>query len=470
MRNAYGFTLAFHFNEAQRLLEAESDENPGNDIVLLYYNYIDFLKAFSSEEKSDYDSLIGRSNRREKTIRLDKANQLSPFYLYILAEFQIQRALLEVKFGDNIQAALNLKNAYNSIIRNARKFPGFILNGKILGFIHSLVGSVPPKFQWLVSLSGMEGNLGNGISELKLAYRQADTSIYSCYRGEILFYLGSIYSMFSISSDSFKIYDEIQKLIPSNPLLAYTYINMLMKRGANDEALVELNRFMKNKDTINFNYLYYNRGLAHLRKLDAAAQDDFTLFINKYKGVNYLKSAYQKLAWISLIRGDTIGYKKYLEQCAISGNTIVDEDKEAQLEAESGLIPNVYLLKARTLFDGGYYQASLEQISDKSIRDFPSFKEQLEVTYRVSRIMHMMGQIEQAINNYEATIRIGSASRFYYAANSSLLLGNIYESQGNIAKAKFYYQLCLSMKNTEYKNSIDQKAKLGLERLKDSSN
>ena len=57
-------------------------------------------------------------------------------------------------------------------------------------------------------------------------------------------------------------------------------------------------------------------------------------------------------------------------------------------------------------------------------------------------------------------------SPYYFAANAALQLGIIYEKQADFKKAAEYYELAQSMENVEYKNSINQKAKAGLNRIK----
>ena len=70
---------------------------------------------------------------------------------------------------------------------------------------------------------------------------------------------------------------------------------------------------------------------------------------------------------------------------------------------------------------------------------------------------------------YMQTLKNGTGSRYYFAANSTLLLGMIYEERNEPEKAKAYFEQCLSLDNHEYQNSIDQKAQAGLDRLKDAS-
>lgn len=87
------------------------------------------------------------------------------------------------------------------------------------------------------------------------------------------------------------------------------------------------------------------------------------------------------------------------------------------------------------------------------------------MTYRYARILEGMDRAEQAVNYYEKTIRNGEATTYYFAANSALILGQYYESKKDFVKARLYYQRCLLMRDHEYQNGIDQKAKAGMARV-----
>jgi hypothetical protein len=84
----------------------------------------------------------------------------------------------------------------------------------------------------------------------------------------------------------------------------------------------------------------------------------------------------------------------------------------------------------------------------------------------MGRIMEKTGREDRAIDCYSSVIKGGRELPYYFAANSALLLGGIYERKNERTKASEYYHLALSMKDHEYKNSIDQKARAGLDRVK----
>ena len=125
-------------------------------------------------------------------------------------------------------------------------------------------------------------------------------------------------------------------------------------------------------------------------------------------------------------------------------------------------------MRARLFFDGGYYSKALKEIVGRKISDFKHFHDQLEITYRLGRIMQMEGQTDKAVEYYRSTLKNGASSSYHFAANSSLMLGNIAEKKKDFIGASEYYKKCLSLSYDRYKNSIDQKAKAGLERIHES--
>ncbi len=463
LQNAYQQIIRFRFDEGKQLLDEEQRLNPSNQLSLLYYNYIDFLKAFISEEKKDFDDFTRNSSERLNAMKKEE----SPFSLYSRGEMMLQDAMLRGKFHEFVTAAWEIRKAYKILEKNSILYPEFPLNKKNLAFLHVLVGAVPENFRWLVNIVGMKGSIVQGTEELNLLLNHVDSSGYKVYREEILFYLGSVHNSFSKSESSTNaVLEMMRPFCEKSILMRYCYSNLLMKHGRNEEALRALLDSTSCGESYPFYFLSYKTGLARLRQLDFSAEKDFQSFIVHFHGLNYKRSACQNLAWIYLLKGEQKKYTDYMNLCKRIGNDFVDEDKDATNEAVTGEIPNVILLRSRLLFDGGYYRQSLAEIAGKASENFPRFKDQLEVTYRFARILHKLNEVDKAIDYFEQTLRNGESSGYYFAANSALLLGTIYEEKNDFEKAKMYYVKCLSLRNHEYQNSIDQKAHAGLERVK----
>ncbi len=463
LRKAFTNILQLRLNDAKVYLDKETKEHPSNSLTLLYANYYDFIRAFITEEKSYADTL--RINTERRLRLLDKEKENSPFLLFSKADMLIQTAMIKAKFGENVSAALDIHKCYKYAERNFVLFPTFPLNKKTMGLLHAMVGAIPQEYRWLLSIAGMEGTIPQGSDELFRMMNEIDHGVFPEYKEEVLFYLVQIYSSIT-TNDSIAalLADSVKMHALRSPLMMYCYTNLTYKSGRNEDALAMINTF-DNDDTFPFYFLHYKKAQLRLRKLDPGAKEDFEFFISHFNGLNYIKSAYQKLAWISLLNNDEQKYSQYMKECSRHGIAMVDDDKEAQKEAELKEIPNPVLLRSRLLFDGGYYRESFKEMIKITSPSLLPFKERLEFTYRYGRLFHKTGDFEKALMNYSATLQNGESSHFYFAANSALMLGLLYEEKKEIEKARYYYQRCLGMRHHDYQNSIDQKARAALERL-----
>ncbi len=75
-----------------------------------------------------------------------------------------------------------------------------------------------------------------------------------------------------------------------------------------------------------------------------------------------------------------------------------------------------------------------------------------------------MNDPDNAIHFYKSAIEKGENLTEYFAARAALQIGLIYEHKGQFSKAIEYFNTCIAMKNHAFKNSLDQKAKSGIQR------
>jgi len=458
---AYRLILSLRFDEAGKKIATARASDPENALYDYLENYQDFLSTFISENDETFSSQMNNKNRRLESF--EKISDQSPYKNYLIANVNLQSAVARLKFGEYYTAALEFNRAYRKINENAQKFPEFFPNQITLGVVHAMIGVVPENYQWLLNLVSMSGSVEQGRQELIKALAQCHaTPGFEVMENEILFYLSFI---------NLNLYSDIETVkLPGEPdnnnlLIKYLSINILMKEGKNDQALAI---FSEINDTIPyypFHYLNYLHGECYLRRGNyQEAYQKYQQFIGHFKGKNYLKDAVRKQAWCMLLQGEA---KKYTEKMAMVENigyTNVGIDNEAETEAENRLIPNPTLLKSRLLFDGGYYSEATNQL-EKLAPERLKLEEQVEKQYRLARIAQKTGETEKARAAYIKTIEMGKNLDLYYAANSALLLGNIYEDAGEKELAMDMYRQCLSFDFHTYRGSIRGLAKQHLSRL-----
>ena len=467
MQGAYQAAISLNEAEMWVHIKAEQKDQPDNLFPLVVENYLDFFKAFILEEKAFNVNL--QDKKDDRISQISKVDPNNPLKLWALASIYLQSAASRSKFDEPYSAALEVRKAYLLLEENKTRFPDFLPNNISLGLLYAIIGSVPPQYQWIVKLASMEGDINEGRKLLYTALHPVDPDKYSrLMRPEVLFYLSFI--EMNLNPDkrlSQKLLQDYTSEDILNPLLLYSKVSIEMKSGSNESALRTLKKRSKTSTAFPLYYLDYLEAEAKLRKLDTSAAINYHYFLDNYRGLNYKADARRKLAWIAILRSDTTAYINTLKQIVSIEAGQVEADKQALRESGNNEIPLMDLLKARLLFDGGYYDKSREMLlrASKSFQQM-SMNQRLEYNYRMGRVYHALDNYPEALNYYKKTWTDGLDSPLYYAANSALLAGEINELAQKTDEAIRLYKLCLSIQPEEYRLGIHAKARAGLNRLK----
>ena len=460
LKDAYLDFSSLKIFSGQRKLNAVKLNDPQNAMTYYIENYADFFTLFIQEEKSKYKNLL--KNRDFRLNRIRSSDPSSPYYLFCQAEIILQWATIKLKFGDKIEAASDVYEAYRLLEKNKKKFPDFIENNKSLSIIYALAESLPG---WIRKIMNIKGSVEIGTREISMLANKAHEG-QSVFKEEIV----AIYSYILFYSNNRKeeaylLFEKYNLDHRTNPLIAFLKATMAQKTGRNDTAIKILEERPKGDDFLAFYYLDFMYGKFKLYRLDKDADKFLYKFLNNFKGEHYIKEAWQKLAWFRIIiHNDLNGYKQNMKTCQSSGKSLVDEDIQANKEAKSGQKPNEILLRARLLFDGGYY-TKCQNLLILNSAFFVNAIHDGEYYYRLARVTDALKNYHDALEYYDLTI-VKSDPGKYYACSAALYAGMICELQGKTNMAKKYFEKCLNLDPAGYSSSLHQKAKSGLDRLK----
>ena len=467
-KQAYTDVMNLRFRQAESRMQTEKKLNPDNQVPYIIENYIDFLKVLIGEEEKDFINL--KNNKEQRLQKLAVQGKESPWFLYSQSLIYLQSGVARIKFSEYVNASLDINRAYRLLTENQRKYPDFVMNKAGLGILHSLIGTVPAKYHWATRSLNFEGTIPQGNAEIKEAYLQVASDPQLRFLLPETAFLLSFVTL-NLSADIPSAIDLAEKfnsvtlapLMRESPLLIFTFANIYSRAGENDKVIKLLTDCPRTSDRYAFQYIDFMLGVAKLNRLDADACYPMLKFLGNFKGKNYIRSAYMHLSWFYLIQNDNKLYNTYIERIKLRGNDQVDNDREALSYANKNIKPDLPLLKARLLFDGGYYARAIHELDGYKSNNK---KNVLEYTYRLGRIYHNWGKIDTAIDYYQETIKSGKDLPYYFAANSALQLGIIYEKRKDFAQAKKYYSEVLEMDFDEYQFSISNKAQAGLNRIK----
>jgi tetratricopeptide (TPR) repeat protein len=252
----------------------------------------------------------------------------------------------------------------------------------------------------------------------------------------------------------------------NNALYAFMTANLALNNHEAAYGMQVLEHMKKGPEYLNMPVLNYEMGtlkLYHLELQDAIHY--FSLFVNHFKGKFYVKDALFKLSWAYYLQGNMSEADKYRKMVVSRGNDEVDADKVALREVKKPGWPDATILRARMLMNGGFFRQALDTIRQKKIEDYTRLIDKIEYAYFLGRIYDELGKDQTAISLYDATIKGGAGRPEYYAARAALQVAFIYEKRKDTTHALQYFRTCLQMDEEEYKSTLDQRAKAGINRL-----
>ena len=459
---AYNLVISLQLDSARLKIDDIKKNDPNNLLVYHIENYIDFFTLFISEDEKDFKQLEKNKNKRLE--KINQGNKKSPYYLFTKAEINLQWATIRVKFGQKFDAAKEVYRAYKFLEDNQKKFPDFIENKKSLSIIHALGESLPGLIR---KIMGIRGSIELGTQEIKEVVEYCKNNDFLFKDESYAIYAYILFYQNNKRQEAYELLSQADLDHKKNPLLCFLKANIAQKTGHNMEAIQILEECPRGSEYFPFPYLDFMYGKFKLYELDPGSQVHMLKFLDEFEGRHFIKEAYQKLAWYEIVNNeDVVAYKKYMELCQKKGHDLVDEDKQAKKESKDKKIPNATLLRARLLFDGGYYARAYNLLIKKAYLFTEDTQESLEFKYRMGRLSQELKNYPDAIEYYMKTINKGESSKSFMACNAALQIGLIFEEQKKYRQAKKFFDLCLDISPKSYKNSLHQKAKSGLDRIK----
>jgi tetratricopeptide (TPR) repeat protein len=349
-------------------------------------------------------------------------------------------------------------------------------------------GSLPAEYRWPLRLAGIRGGLPEGFGYLEEYYGTSSGAerLEACL---ILRFTGQMMDMKKPSGQGSAIRSGdlsthpgggvpsgMDRYVPEfcgeggGTLFLYAAALNDLASGNSRRVEEKLLNYRQSPDENNFPYLDLLLGEALLNGLDTMARESLLRFTEQHSGYHYTHHAWHKLSWSYALGGEWDLYREARRKVLDSPEPFLDADREAYAEAQDTLPLNTGLLKARLLFDGGYYPEAMAVLGDTAGLLLANRRDSIEYRYRMARIIHMLGERDRALEGYEKVLAYRNSRRtvpgnWYFIPNAALQMAMIYEEEGNAEKAIEYYRLCLKINRSAYRRSMDYKAEQGLSRM-----
>jgi tetratricopeptide (TPR) repeat protein len=461
-QRAYADLQKLRITSAQQTLAHDPTQN---GIRIFLDDYADMLMLVTSDDDRLFKNLSNRES--ERLDALDDLDNSSPWQRVMQAEVRLHWAFVKLKFGKELSASWDVIRAYKLLAENQKRFPDFLATYKSLGTLHLMIGSVPDNYIWVANLLGLHGNVKQGQQELQRAQQDPVFRL----EARLIDLMVRAYVLKFTDADG----QTLQRLVSENPdnlILHFFGATIEQKAGHSEQALTYLTNRPTGNDYLIIPVIDNIFGDIYLQKSQyASATSHFQIFLNQYKGQNFLKDSYYKLFLCHWLAGEPDAVSRpFLQKVLTVGRSTVESDKAAQKFAESyfkgPISPNQkVLMRARLASDGGFTDSALAYLRPYTEAKFPATAEKAEYNYRMGRIYQRRNNPDTAIPYLNRALTLSEPDQLSFGATAALQLGYIYQQKADRARARSAFQKALSFKHHEYKNSIDNKARAALSQL-----
>ena len=419
------------------------EEDTESDYLSAYNSFL-LYQAF--ENKADAEAFYAQYESFEERVDDRPVSQL------MYSNLTIQKSLLLVMRGEIFEGAHVFYKAHRIFKRLDAEHCG-IEYIKLQALFDIFLAQIPEQHQFFASLFGLNGNAERGFTLLN-NYLQAASGKPGMYPEAIALYGYCRLKFGKLANEGVENYIALSKT-QNSPLITFVAVSLAVKNRLAESA-VELCASYTDEYSQKFPLLFYLKGRALLTAMDTSDLKAFSAYHHYYKGNSFKADALMREAWRHHLTGELEKRDRMI--AAVGQQTALPTANDRQAKAEITKLAKepAELLKARLLFDGGYYQQAKHTLNemDKSIL---STYDLVDYYYRRGRICQQLKETDTALACFERVISSCACDERYIGPYSALELAVIYLNQGDKKKAKGYLDKAEDLNTGRYKSAIRNK-------------
>ena len=453
-KDAWMLLMDLKIEEAKHVLEKEIQTNPSNYYAYYLDHTCDGYALIINSGDDDYNLFL--ENYEKRRFIMDNKDIQSPYYLACLSEMQLQVGIFNILKGYRWAGLRKAYSSYKNTYENLEKHPEFVPSRKLDGFFNVAISNVPPFVKWAISFFGVSANFDYGQELLYKNYESQKDIRGLNVESALFVILGA-----KLNKTPELVYDFTHSLdsnISNTFIHQYFKANIAYRVGKNEEALHILQKINMEEYAYADIVYSYMMGKILLRKQDSNAGYHLSKYLSHLEKKEYVKEMNYNLALFYLLNNDRQKFLHYSDIAMYEGKDINERDREALYETKLDYFPDVNLVKARLLLDGGYLDEFETTIKKINVKDLEILGHKLEYNFLMARFNALKGENEIAISLFMKVIEQGENQDYFFACEAALRLGNIYREMEENNLAKTYYEKSVKLYKSDYYEYIEDKA------------
>lgn len=479
----FAFTFIFQFSfckttppieRAIANLELEkatalSFQVPEEKLRWFYQTKILFVRYLINESPQLYSSFLDHSKRGIHA--LQAMPDSDPERDVICAEIFFLRGAIKALEKKTVSSAVDIKSACTLIYRNSQKFPNNVEQQKLLGIFNIAISSIPRKLKWLGNVLCFSGDLELGVRQLENAAK--NSRLFPDEANLMLFYFEKNLLERPVSAVSRAKF--LCSKQPNSVVYNYLLLSAYLENRQIDQAISLVqnkeSEILANKSAEILPVWFYSRAKAHFYRLEyKACVQQIDRFIKSYHGKTLYADALYKKGMALILDNQYEASKSVFLKLTQVESSSFDVDEYARSQAAVYLLhepskQEKQLYAARNLFDGGYYQRSLEILKNMKTEHL-SENERCERSYRFARNWQEIDSVSIARTYFQECSQSNPDKSLWMKVYGIYYWGKLEESVENFELAEKLYKTALAFDNYDYQSGLEQRCKAAIHQLK----
>jgi tetratricopeptide (TPR) repeat protein len=434
----------YQFPQSIESSHANSPKSPS-----IEYDYLQLYSLFITYQAYEQNFVNHAFN--DGLTRFENSYKTDERFPLMVSTLLIQQSLLHWSnddFADGIHSFYKAHRYFEKADSSKYKTD----YAKLKSLFDIFLSQIPEQYQFWASLLGWHGDAANGFRILKenMTCEQAGTGS----QHELLILYSYCLLKFGNTSQT-----EVKDLIrlsenhPS-PILSFILGSLCIKKQMGDTGIEHL-ASIPGEFYTQFPLLHYLKGRLLLNRMDDACMTHFSTFQDTFTGESFQTDGLLRQAWWLHIQHLTSKRDSVLSKIMQQKRLPTSNDKQAQKEMTSLKNEPVDLLKARLLFDGGYWNQALIQLSGMDTTTIERYY-MPEYYYRMGRINQALELPNAALEDYNEVIALCQDDKRYIGPYAAIEAAKIYLFQKDTTKAKQYLDLAVQLNTGDYKQDISR--------------
>lgn len=461
-------------DDAENKFRSYQVQYPDDIKGYFYESMIYFYKAGTTRDETYYGKYLELTNNViEKCENALDKNDSDVDALFYKGAAHSYRSLIMLMLNKSLlKAADNGNDGYRILKKITQKYPDYYDAYMGLGLFKIAISFIPEKFQWMLSLIGIDGGLKDGLEMLRTASEKAK---FNKTDAKVFLAVFLIREKEELNTEPLNILKNLVNDFPESPAIRMLYGGFLVQICRVDDGVkqfeiaLNLNKFSLQKELNKGIYSFL--GTAYFRKNDfnkAALnlEESFKYMLDEDRynlTMNLLGISYEMIGRRDLaIEKYKAARDKYIEERDGEAEKLYFRYSLERMKTSLNELDSLMIIAINEKETGDYDKSlnTFNEIAEnKWLEKYTNDDLRIKYYYELGILYTFRKENDKAIECFNKSIKINPPGELWLIPHSYFELGKIYYRAGNKEMGREMFDKVFEYKDYDFRNFLEMRVR-----------